>query len=40
VGTVYPGASYDLLEEQENWYKIEVGEGVEAWVYAQYVEKK
>lgn len=37
---VKPGDSFDLLEEQSGWYKIEYEKGKEGWVYSQYAEKK
>lgn len=36
---VEPGETFDLLEEQEGWYKIEYEEGEEGWVSAEYSEK-
>ncbi|OGK09188.1 hypothetical protein A2767_06575 [Candidatus Roizmanbacteria bacterium RIFCSPHIGHO2_01_FULL_35_10] len=37
---VKPGESFDLIEEQSGWYKIEYEKGKEGWVYSQYAEKK
>lgn len=37
---VKPGEKYELLEEKNNWYKIEYEEGKEGWVYSQYAEKQ
>ncbi|OGK11830.1 hypothetical protein A2954_05600 [Candidatus Roizmanbacteria bacterium RIFCSPLOWO2_01_FULL_37_12] len=37
---VKPGNSFDLLEEQNGWYKIEYEKGKEGWVYSQYAEKQ
>ncbi len=33
---IYPGESYPLLEEFDNWYKIELIEGQEGWIAARY----
>ena len=49
ITRVYPGESYPLLEEKDNWYKIALdpegqangaGEGTEGWVTSQYVTKE
>lgn len=39
VGRVNPGEKYELVEEQEEWYKIAYKEGEEGWVSATYAEK-
>jgi len=39
VTKVYPGESYPLLQEQEEWYKIRVDEETEGWLFATYVLK-
>ncbi len=36
---VLPGESYELLEEQEEWYKIRLSATEEGWVIYEYVEK-
>ena len=36
---VNPGESYDLVDEQPNWYKILFNDEQEGWVAAQYSEK-
>jgi len=36
---VSPGETYDLIEEQPNWYKILFNDEQEGWVAAQYSEK-
>jgi len=38
VTKVYPGESYPLLQEQEEWYKIKVDEETEGWLFATYVK--
>jgi len=38
VKKVNPGEKYDLLEEQEGWYKIDLGNGKSGWVNAKYAE--
>lgn len=40
VTKVYPGETYTLLEEKDNWYKIKIGEETEGWVTSQYANKK
>ena len=40
VGRVNPGESYELVEEQEGWYKIKVSSDVVGWVSAQYAKKQ
>ncbi|MBU1868623.1 PEGA domain-containing protein [Patescibacteria group bacterium] len=39
IGKVYPGSSYEFLEERTGWYKIRIDNQVQGWVYAQYAEK-
>lgn len=39
VDRVEPGESYDLIEEDEDWYKILLEDGKEGWVSAKYAEK-
>lgn len=36
---VNPGETFDLLEEQQNWYKILFNEEQEGWVTAEFAEK-
>ncbi len=36
---VNPGDTFDILEEQEGWYKIKYDTINTGWVYSQYVEK-
>lgn len=37
---IYPGESYPLLKELEKWYKIELNDGREGWVFNEYVSKQ
>ncbi|OGK17220.1 hypothetical protein A2774_02360 [Candidatus Roizmanbacteria bacterium RIFCSPHIGHO2_01_FULL_39_12c] len=37
---VSPGADFELLDEQNGWYKIEYEKGKEGWVSSQYAEKQ
>src|SRR3989338_3183801 len=37
---VKPGEKFDLLDEDNGWYKIEYEKGKEGWVYSQYAEKQ
>lgn len=39
VGQVKPGETYDILEEQNGWYKIKFDE-TEGWVSGQYAKKE
>lgn len=40
VGQVLPGEKYDLLEEQNGWYKIKLKDGTLGWVSSQYAQKQ
>lgn len=37
---VYPGESYVLLEEVEEWYKIELDDDQEGWIFKEYATKQ
>ncbi|MFH1462506.1 MAG: type IV pilus assembly protein PilM [bacterium] len=37
IAKVYPGESYPQLEEFEGWYRIELEEGKEGWVFGKYI---
>lgn len=37
---IYPGESYILLEEVEEWFKIELGDNQEGWIFSQYAIKQ
>jgi len=37
---VNPGQRFDLIEEQEGWYKIEYTIGKTGWVYSEYANKE
>lgn len=37
---VNPGEKFDLIEEQEGWYKIEYTTGKNGWVYSEYANKE
>lgn len=37
---VLPGESYELLDEQEEWYKIRLSASEEGWIIKEYAEKK
>jgi len=39
VGRVEPGDEYELLDEDNGWYKIEYEQGEEGWISAQYANK-
>jgi len=39
IAKIYPGESYPLLEETENWYKIELKDGKAGWISASYAKK-
>lgn len=38
IDRVSPGESFNLLEETEEWYKIELGDSDEGWISAKYAE--
>lgn len=40
VGQVLPGEKYDLLDEQNGWYKIKLKDGTTGWVSSQYAQKQ
>lgn len=39
VGRVAPGFSFELLEEQTDWYKIKLDNGTEGWISTEYAQK-
>lgn len=39
IGRVSPGEEYDLLEEDNGWFKIRISETEEGWVSGQYARK-
>ena len=39
IDRVFPGESFPLLEENENWYKIELEGRTNGWISAQYTNK-
>ncbi|MBI3620048.1 PEGA domain-containing protein [Candidatus Roizmanbacteria bacterium] len=39
-GRVNTGDTFDLIEEQDGWYKIQFDDSKKGWVYSQYAEKK
>jgi Tfp pilus assembly PilM family ATPase len=39
ISKLSAGDSYKLLEEQNNWIKLDIGNDLEGWVLADYVEK-
>lgn len=40
IGRVNPGEEYELLEEQNGWYKIKLSDGKTGWVSGQYAKKQ
>jgi hypothetical protein len=38
-GRVKPGETFDLVEEQEGWYKISFEKNKTGWIYSQYADK-
>lgn len=40
VGQVLPGEKYDLLGEQDGWYKIKLNNGITGWISSQYSQKQ
>jgi len=39
ITKIYPGETYELLEETEKWYKIKIGDK-EGWIFNSYAIKK
>ena len=39
IAQVSPGEEYPLLDEQSSWYQIQLGDGKQGWISAQYAEK-
>ena len=39
VGRVEPGEEYELLDEDNGWYKIEYEQGEQGWISGQYATK-
>jgi len=39
ITTVNVGENFELLEEQEEWYKIKISDDMDGWVFAEYVKK-
>lgn len=40
AGKVNPGEKFDLIEEEEGWYKIEYATGKTGWIYSEYASKE
>lgn len=40
VGQVLPGEKYNLLDEQDGWYKIKLKDETTGWVSSQYAQKQ
>lgn len=40
TGRVIPGETFELLEEEEEWFKIKLEDGTEGWISSQYAEKQ
>ncbi|MBI2065958.1 SH3 domain-containing protein [Candidatus Woesebacteria bacterium] len=36
IGKVYPGETFDLLDEASGWYLLELSDGARGWVFARY----
>lgn len=39
IGRVNPGDTFNILDEQEGWYKIQLKDKTEGWVSSQYAQK-
>jgi uncharacterized protein YgiM (DUF1202 family) len=39
VAKINPGATYTMLEETRDWYKIDLGNGTNGWISTSYGEK-
>lgn len=40
VGRVLPGEKYDMLDEQEGWFKIKLKDESSGWISSQYSQKQ
>lgn len=40
IARVKPGESYELVEEQENWFKIKLADGKMGWISSSYASKE
>ena len=40
IGRVNPGETYELVDENETWYKIKLASGVEGWISSTYADKQ
>lgn len=40
VGQVLPGEKYDLLDEQNGWFKLKLKDGTVGWVSSQFSQKQ
>lgn len=40
IGKVIPGETYELVDEQEGWYKIKLITGKLGWINSQYAQKQ
>ncbi len=40
IAQVSPGESYQLLDEQNNWYQIKLNDGKTGWISSQYAQKQ
>lgn len=39
ISKVYPGETYEFLDEQNSWFKIKLADGKEGWISSQYASK-
>jgi len=40
VGQVSPGKSYELVDEQNDWFEIRMSDGTTGWISSQYAKKE
>ncbi len=40
ISKVYPGDSFDLLDEKDNWFEIKLPNGKTGWISAIYAKKE
>lgn len=40
IGKVYPGDSFDLVDEKDNWFEIKLQDGKTGWISAIYAKKE
>ena len=39
ITKISPGETYQLLEEEDNWYRISLNDGTDGWISGEYAKK-